>query len=96
MTTSTVPGDWWRLAACRSAPPELFFPISASAAGETDAARAKQICRSCRVRGECLDYALQTRQVHGIWGGATENERRLLTERKRKAAARRQFSAARG
>jgi WhiB family transcriptional regulator, redox-sensing transcriptional regulator len=96
MTTSTVPGDWWRLAACKSAPPELFFPISASGAGERDAAQARQICSSCRVRSECLAYALETRQVHGIWGGTTEDERRRLTQRERKAAARRQFSAARG
>jgi WhiB family redox-sensing transcriptional regulator len=39
------------------------------------AAKAKAICATCRVRRECLAFALQTGQVHGIWGGTTEHER---------------------
>jgi Transcription factor WhiB len=39
------------------------------------AAKAKAICLTCRVRPECLAFALRTEQVHGIWGGTTEHER---------------------
>jgi WhiB family transcriptional regulator, redox-sensing transcriptional regulator len=95
MTASMSPGDWWRRAACQDAEADLFFPISASGAAAADIALAKRVCESCQVRPECLDYALATRQPHGIWGGTTEDERRRLTERHRKAA-RRQLLAARG
>jgi len=63
--------------ACRSAEPELFFPLSAAGPAVAQVAAAKAICRGCPVRAECLDYAMQTAQDHGIWGGTTEEERRL-------------------
>ncbi len=34
----------------------------------------------CRVREDCLDYALRIREPHGIWGGLNENERKALLE----------------
>jgi WhiB family redox-sensing transcriptional regulator len=40
-------------------------------------AAAKAICRGCPVCAECLDYAMQTAQDHGIWGGTTDEERRV-------------------
>ena len=42
---------------------------------------AKRICAACEVRGDCLTFAVNTRQVDGIWGGATEGERRGLADR---------------
>jgi WhiB family transcriptional regulator, redox-sensing transcriptional regulator len=80
-------GNWWNLAACRSADPELFFPISATGAGLADTARAKAVCASCRVRKPCLDYAIGTRQVHGVWGGTSEEERRDLALGRRVSAS---------
>jgi WhiB family transcriptional regulator, redox-sensing transcriptional regulator len=68
-------GQWRSVAACRSADPDLFFPISESGPALEQAARAKAICTGCRVRPECLAFALRTGQVHGIWGGTTEHER---------------------
>ena len=75
--------DWWRSAACQEADPELFFPVAAlgPAAGEID--RAKAVCGGCRVRHQCLQYALATHQVHGVWGGMTEAERQLHVYRER-------------
>jgi WhiB family transcriptional regulator, redox-sensing transcriptional regulator len=70
--------DGWRsAAACRSADPELFFPISDSGPSLVQAAEAKAICAGCPVRRQCLAFALRTRQVHGIWGGRTERERHV-------------------
>lgn len=35
-----------------------------------------QICRTCPVRKQCLLYALETKQCHGVWGGLTERQLR--------------------
>jgi WhiB family redox-sensing transcriptional regulator len=71
--------DWWKSAACQDADPELFFPVSAVGPGREDIARAKAVCASCRVRQPCLEFALATHQVHGVWGGTTEEERRSFS-----------------
>jgi WhiB family transcriptional regulator, redox-sensing transcriptional regulator len=62
-------------AAGASADPELFFPISSSGPSLAQAANAKAVCAGCEVRRECLAFALRTHQVHGVWGGLTEQER---------------------
>ncbi len=70
-------GACWELAACRTADPELFFPVSGSGvAALVDLARAKAICQSCKVSAPCLNYALDTMQAHGVWGGRSADERR--------------------
>jgi WhiB family transcriptional regulator, redox-sensing transcriptional regulator len=70
-------GNWRKLAACRFAELELFFPaVSADLTGE-QAQRAKALCGACPVRRECLQFALATRQSYGVWGGMTERERRV-------------------
>jgi WhiB family redox-sensing transcriptional regulator len=69
--------EWWELAACQSADPELFFPVSETGPDVAQVARAKAICQQCSVRQDCLEYAISTRQVHGVWGGMSERERRL-------------------
>jgi len=67
--------DWRSAAACQSADPELFFPVSAFGQALKQVAEAKAICARCPVRRQCLAFALRTRQAHGIWGGLTEEER---------------------
>ena len=67
--------SWRSQAACRSADPDLFFPISASGRALGQVAEAKAICAGCGVRRQCLEFAVQTRQLHGIWGSLTEQER---------------------
>jgi WhiB family redox-sensing transcriptional regulator len=69
---------WRSLAACRSADPELFFPISLSGSGAADVAKAKAICAKCDVREHCLSAALALGHVYGIWGGTTEEDRQQL------------------
>jgi WhiB family redox-sensing transcriptional regulator len=75
--------EWQRLAACKGPKAELFFPPTAPERKEDRAARerdAKEICASCAVCPECLQYALRIREAHGIWGGTTELERRDRSE----------------
>ena len=75
--------SWRRRAACRGPETSLFFPPSNSERREDrDAreARAKAICRGCPVRVDCLDHAMRVGEMHGIWGGLNEVERRGLLE----------------
>lgn len=68
--------DWRESAACRSAEPELFFPVSSQGQSATETEHAKAVCAGCPVRRECLQFALATRQAYGVWGGMSESERR--------------------
>ena len=55
----------------------MFFPVSTVGPGQDEVTRAKEVCAACLVRRQCLQFALATRQAHGVWGGTTEEERRL-------------------
>jgi WhiB family transcriptional regulator, redox-sensing transcriptional regulator len=70
--------DWRAHGACLSADPDLFFPISSAGPSARQVARAKSVCASCPVRRECLDFALNTHQVHGVWGGTSAEERQFI------------------
>jgi WhiB family transcriptional regulator, redox-sensing transcriptional regulator len=78
MAYSTTYSDWWDLAACQTADPELFFPVSATGSARAEIEQAKALCVTCPIRQQCLDYALDTRQPHGVWGGRTEEERHQI------------------
>jgi WhiB family redox-sensing transcriptional regulator len=64
--------DWVPSAACRTEAPDKLFVRGA------EQNRAKQVCRHCPVRTECLAEALDNRIEWGVWGGMTERERRAL------------------
>jgi WhiB family redox-sensing transcriptional regulator len=71
--------DGWRdHAACRDLDPDLFFPAGATGPAVDQIEAAKAFCASCPVREACLQFALETNQDAGIWGGADEEERRKL------------------
>jgi WhiB family redox-sensing transcriptional regulator len=88
MATNAGIGGWWGLAACQRADPELFFPVAVARIAVIQTEQAKAICARCLVRARCFDYALDTSQEHGIWGGATDEERRAIASRRRRLAAR--------
>lgn len=71
-------GSWWDLAACQWEDPDLFFPVSHIGPARTQLKQAKAVCAGCSVRQRCLDYATATHQVHGVWGGLSEQERGAL------------------
>ncbi|MBY5163837.1 WhiB family transcriptional regulator [Salsipaludibacter albus] len=82
--------DWRNQAACRNEDPDLFFPIGSTGPAVEQADEAKQVCMTCSVREECLEYALASNQDAGIWGGLTEDERRTLKrarQRRRRMAS---------
>ena len=49
---------------------------------------AKAVCRRCDVVDECLQWALETGQDAGVWGGLSEDERRALKRRNARLRAR--------
>ena len=70
--------DWRALAACRSVDANLFFPNGSSGPAIGQVQAAKAFCRSCPVQRACLEFALETTQEDGVWGGKDETERRRL------------------
>ena len=86
MTTTGSAGNWRFAGACRSADPDLFFPVPGSRE-DNQTARAKAICAGCAVRRECLEFALSHDQIYGIWGGTTIEDRRRVRRRRRRRAA---------
>jgi WhiB family transcriptional regulator, redox-sensing transcriptional regulator len=70
--------NWRDEAACRSTDPELFFPVGNGSPALRQIGRAKQVCARCPVRTPCLEWALETGQQAGVWGGTSEDERRVL------------------
>jgi WhiB family transcriptional regulator, redox-sensing transcriptional regulator len=93
MTSYGTSSSWWSQAACQSADPELFFPISTLDASTRDVTRAKAICGRCGVQPQCLAHAMESGSLQGIWGGTTEDERRRLRGRAIRAKRRRAASA---
>jgi WhiB family transcriptional regulator, redox-sensing transcriptional regulator len=74
--------DWRAKAACRDCDPELFFPTDDIQPIRTQVKAAKEVCRRCPVVLTCLTWALDSDQEAGIWGGTTEQERRILRRRR--------------
>jgi WhiB family transcriptional regulator, redox-sensing transcriptional regulator len=93
MTATEKTANWRAAGACLSADPDLFFPISSAGPAQRQIARAKMICAGCRVRRECLDFAVSHAQVYGIWGGTTPEDRQRERRRQRRAAAKRTVAA---
>ncbi|HVN49842.1 MAG TPA: WhiB family transcriptional regulator [Acidimicrobiales bacterium] len=73
--------QWRSKAACQGLDPEIFYPLD-----DDDAREAKMVCSTCSVRESCLEYALGVREKEGVWGGATERERRRIIRQRRRTA----------
>jgi len=67
---------------CNNHPPAVFFP-SDGVGVET----AKEICSSCPMKAPCLEYAIENRVDHGVWGGASERQRRRIIKARKAALA---------
>lgn len=81
-------GDWRRQANCAGAVDVMIPATDHPSQAQIDA--AKNICRSCTVRPECLEYAmtLPIRDTVGVWAGTTQDDRRKLKRnRSRKKAS---------
>jgi WhiB family redox-sensing transcriptional regulator len=75
METAT---DWMDDGNCKAHPPATFFPSDG-----VGVEVAKRICATCPVSAQCLEYALDNHIDHGVWGGASERQRRRLLKGRR-------------
>jgi len=69
---------WMSQGNCAERPPSEFFPSDG-----VGVERARKICATCSMQPICLEYALVNRIDHGVWGGASERERRRILKRRR-------------
>lgn len=72
---------WRDRGACRGLDPEIFYPET-----DEEAEEAKAVCQACSVQASCLEHALTHREKEGVWGGATERERRRIIRQRRRSA----------
>lgn len=89
LSRGAAPGEDWRsLAICAQVNPELFHPEGPESGRlyEEQVASAKSVCAVCRVRAECLSFALEA-LPYGVAGGMTPDERRALAARSGKRVA---------
>lgn len=81
---------WRTRSICRDTDPDLFFPVGTTGQALVQIERAKEVCAECPVHDDCLQYALDTNQDSGIWGGLDEEQRRSI---RRQNAARQRLLA---
>lgn len=74
--------SWRQRGACVGLDPDVFYPPS-----DEESDEPKAICAACPVQEPCLEFALDTREADGIWGGTTARERRRMLRQRRKTAA---------
>ena len=73
-----VDTDWMARGKCREMDPAVFFPNDGIGVQV-----AQRICAECPVRVACLEYALENKVDHGVWGGCSERERRRILRKRR-------------
>ncbi|MEZ5321735.1 MAG: WhiB family transcriptional regulator [Microthrixaceae bacterium] len=74
MSTSDYPDtSWMSDGNCAHREPSMFFPSDG-----VGVEIAKKVCVDCPVKVQCLEYAIAERIDHGVWGGASERERRRI------------------
>jgi len=67
--------SWREQAACLGSSGDLFF----KEIGNNYTPRAYELCESCPVQPECLDYAVGLPEIQwGLWGGLPAREIRKL------------------
>jgi WhiB family redox-sensing transcriptional regulator len=67
------PQPWRSEAACKGEPVDVWFATQGHGVKV-----AKRICNTCPVRIDCLKWAVEEQINHGIYGGRTPRERRML------------------
>ena len=84
MSAQRIEDEWQLRAACRGPQSAIFFPPAHFERKDEKSERemrAEDICTTCSVRRDCLQYAIDIREPHGIWGGLNEAERKQVGAR---------------
>lgn len=83
--------SWRADARCSGEDTEIFFPPRDKELYRSISDEAKAHCfgangnSPCPVRLQCLWYAIDSDEVHGIWGGMSHRERNALVRKWRKS-----------
>ena len=77
----SMESNWMAVGSCSAQPPGLFFPSDG-----VGVEVAKKVCAECPSKEPCLEYALENRIDHGVWGGTSERQRRRILKARRTAA----------
>ncbi|MGW4040436.1 WhiB family transcriptional regulator [Streptomyces sp. NPDC004778] len=80
--TADRAADWRDAALCRSHPdPEMWFPKGTDAVSMANEREAKRVCAGCPALMACREWAIESRENSGVWGGLSEHERASLRRR---------------
>jgi WhiB family redox-sensing transcriptional regulator len=80
---------WRDQASCHRETATVFFPpphYEMKPEKDERESQARALCRACPVQQDCLEYALDVRETHGIWGGYNELERRRMLRQRQRTA----------
>lgn len=80
--------SWQAKANCRGADTDLFFlekktEKQAVVNNDVKLEKVRALCGACRVKGACLNFALNNHITHGVWGGQTYSQRRVTARERR-------------
>jgi WhiB family redox-sensing transcriptional regulator len=94
VNVKAIEASWiWQVqGACRGEDSTLFYYDDNERGDnkENKTATAKAICGTCKVKQECLAFALQINERYGIWGGTTPEERKSIKRRESRQRAKAQ------
>lgn len=81
--------SWPLRGACRGQRPHTFIPDDSGDRNVTaeQHGQALRFCENCCVVSECLEFAIETNQQLGVWGGTTPRQRRTIREARQREAA---------
>lgn len=71
------PPAWTMSALCAQVDPAIFYPAKGDHSGP-----ARAVCGRCIVAEQCLEYALEHDDQHGIYGGLVVRERRAIRDKR--------------
>ncbi|OBY33430.1 WhiB family transcriptional regulator [Mycolicibacter kumamotonensis] len=71
------PESWRIHANCRGFDTDIWYPELGA-----NSRYAQRVCQRCPVKMQCLQYALDNEEVHGVWGGTTSSERIEIFKRR--------------
>ncbi|XBH22991.1 WhiB family transcriptional regulator [Jonesiaceae bacterium BS-20] len=66
---------WRDEAVCAQVGPDVFFPVRGGATTS-----AKALCAQCPVIEQCLTWAIESGEPHGVWGGMSTADRRAYAK----------------
>ena len=72
LAVSSKDRSWMDQASCKGMPVSIFYPEK-DAGSKTKTNQAKQVCKNCPVKQECLEYGIA--EVYGTWGGLAPRKR---------------------